>query len=836
LKRLIKFIRKTGAESLRWTMGFYCAAIGAFLLVAPHQFSSPAYEGLRPYLPWWGMGALASGVALLGVAILRPRRAVMAAAHGLAALTFLALALSYVKTARWPGIIVYTTIALGLAAGGFLPRPPLRIAETDRERRGHDLFALMMGFVGVLQGVAFLAFPQILAAPAFDAVRHYWLSCGLALFLGGTLLLAVQLRPRLARRYHWAAHFLAGAAFVMFGATFSAPRRAWTGLALYVGCGFAVALLPWLSRRFAAHDPSALRTRLAFALATATSVALVLTAAVATHQEEQLAIAQVLDIQRIEAQAIARNVADYVQLNGARASVMAALAARLPMRPGIQRALLDSSRASYPDVTAFVTLDAAGTVLATTGGLPLDIGNWRLIARDLRSERERHLQIRLAGSEARPELLLSAPIERSDRSLAGVLVTAFDSERLARRIARPGSSVWLADGYGRIIARWEESEIELPGLPAHWDQELRQGRVPELASRIAAFARVPGLDWVVAVEKPQAAALAGVRRGRELAFALLLLVVPLAVAGGIIVARRIARPLGTLSDAVDELTAGNPAAPLETSGISEVQRLAAAFLEMRGRLAERTQESERLAGELRARADALAESDRRKDEFLAMLSHELRNPLGAISNASYLLQQVSPGDAPLQRAAAVIQRQIQHLVRLVDDLLDVSRITRGKIELRRRSLDLREVVRSALETTRPVVEAKQHHLTVELPPEPLSVHADGTRLEQVFGNLIRNAAKYTEPGGRIEISAFQENGSAHVRVRDNGIGIPPELLPRIFDLFIQGEQGLDRSAGGLGIGLTLVRRLIELHGGQVEARSEGPGKGSEIVVRLSIAS
>jgi signal transduction histidine kinase len=151
-------------------------------------------------------------------------------------------------------------------------------------------------------------------------------------------------------------------------------------------------------------------------------------------------------------------------------------------------------------------------------------------------------------------------------------------------------------------------------------------------------------------------------------------------------------------------------------------------------------------------------------------------------------------------------------------------------------VDLRDAVKSAVEMTRPVVEAREHSLQVELPPEPLPLHADATRLEQVLGNLVRNAAKYTEPGGRIEVRAFRQDGAAAVSVRDNGIGIDSDLLPRIFDLFIQGEQSLDRSGGGLGIGLTLVQRLVEMHGGRVEARSEGPGQGTEVTVRLPLAS
>jgi signal transduction histidine kinase len=347
---------------------------------------------------------------------------------------------------------------------------------------------------------------------------------------------------------------------------------------------------------------------------------------------------------------------------------------------------------------------------------------------------------------------------------------------------------------------------------------------------------VPALGWVVAVEQPRSAALAGVRRGRDFALGLLVLVIPLAIVAGVVVARRIARPLGRLADAVSELTAGNMAVPIDTrGGVTEVARLGAAFREMRDRLAERTQESERLAAELRARAETLAEMDRRKNDFLAMLAHELRNPLGAIANASYILEQCEPADPQMERAVTIIRRQIQHLVRMIEDLLDVSRITRGKVELRREPLDLGVVVAHAVETARPLAEAKQQTLREALASEPLPLNGDATRLEQVLSNLLRNAVKFTRQGGTIEVSLARDGGAeAVVTVRDDGIGIAPDLLPRVFDLFAQGEQTLDRAGAGLGIGLTLVRRLVEMHGGRVKAASAGPGQGSEFEVRLPL--
>jgi PAS domain S-box-containing protein len=232
----------------------------------------------------------------------------------------------------------------------------------------------------------------------------------------------------------------------------------------------------------------------------------------------------------------------------------------------------------------------------------------------------------------------------------------------------------------------------------------------------------------------------------------------------------------------------------------------------------------------------LRESSMRKDEFLAMLAHELRNPLAPIRTAVQVLHVKGSPMPDARWSRAVIDRQLQHLTRLVDDLLDISRITRNKLVLQRSPIELAEVITAAVESSRPLIEQSGHELTVALTSEPVYIDGDPVRLSQVFQNLLNNAAKYTERGGRISLIAERQDDSVVVRVKDTGVGIPPDTLPRLFEMFYQADRSLERAQSGLGVGLTLVRRLVDAHGGRVEARSEGVGKGSEFIVRLPMLS
>lgn len=277
--------------------------------------------------------------------------------------------------------------------------------------------------------------------------------------------------------------------------------------------------------------------------------------------------------------------------------------------------------------------------------------------------------------------------------------------------------------------------------------------------------------------------------------------------------------------------------PAESYSIAEADernRVIAALQQKAAALEAESNQRAVLESALRSKIDELAEVDRRKDEFLAMLGHELRNPLAPVTTALQIMRIHDGEPTRVTRSREIIERQIEHMTRLIDDLLDVSRITRGKIELREQPLLLSSVIEQAIESARPLIDERGHRISLDLPSEPVTFVADPARLSQVFANLLNNAAKYTDVGGRIWLRARVEGDDLVVGVRDDGPGLTQELRKHAFELFMQGPETRARSRGGLGIGLTLVRQLVELHGGSVEALSDGPGRGAEFVVRLPL--
>lgn len=338
----------------------------------------------------------------------------------------------------------------------------------------------------------------------------------------------------------------------------------------------------------------------------------------------------------------------------------------------------------------------------------------------------------------------------------------------------------------------------------------------EGTSVYTAYHRSGSSGWSVAISIPEATVRAGLGRAAVTMTTGVIVALVAALLLAAALGQRIARPIGALAATARALASGKRVEMPPPGRVEELSDVSRALSDA--------------VDAVRAREAALRNADRAKDEFLAMLSHELRNPLGALAAAAHVLRTGGGQRETTASATGVIERQVRHMTRLVEDLLDVSRVTRGKISLARQPIDLAHAARTAVQEMQASGRLAEHRLTLQL--APAWIHADEARIEQIVTNLVGNAVKYTPPGGSITVSVRRERDTAILQVRDDGMGMSAELATRVFDLFVQGERPLDRPAGGLGIGLTLVRRLAELHGGTAHAASAGPGQGTVITVVL----
>ena len=413
-------------------------------------------------------------------------------------------------------------------------------------------------------------------------------------------------------------------------------------------------------------------------------------------------------------------------------------------------------------------------------------------------------------------------------------------EIVKRHVLPEGATAVVLDGRRTVVARTRNQAAWVGKPPSQTllemlerDEEARgpsRRRSKARRSTPSIIAR-PESGWSAAIGIPTAIVDAPVIRSYLVLGGSILASVLLGLGAAFFTGRTVTGPMRKLERAAASVARGE-APMLPETDLPEIRQavlaLLAAHIER-----DKLLHSERQARLLEQNARLAAElANKTKDEFLAMLGHELRNPLAAIATAAQVLdqsEQTQRKDVE-QHAKAIIRRQVRHLAKLTDDLLDAARVMMGKIVLDRRPVDLAQVVRNTVDTLRNTGQLQRHECVTQL--ESVWVNVDPTRIDQVVANLLTNAVKYTPPPGRIEVSVRREDGEAVFSVRDSGLGLEPELLPRIFDLFVQGERGLDRSQGGLGIGLTLVRRIAELHDGRVEARSEGAGKGSEFIVHL----
>jgi signal transduction histidine kinase len=457
------------------------------------------------------------------------------------------------------------------------------------------------------------------------------------------------------------------------------------------------------------------------------------------------------------------------------------------------------------------------------------------LAETLRTQRPAVSGFHYRAASGDPTVAVTVPVVRDGR-LAYVLV-ATRHARTLQGIISPGErdSPRLAtvyDRHGVVIARSRGDTIAGSLAPPTDGPPVGVTRVrnAEGVSHDMAWGTARGAGWRVVVAVPAAVTDAALRRSLYGVGAGALVAAALAVALAATLGRRLVADVADMGQVARALGHGESAGPVPTAAVRELEELGASLREAATLLHERQARiAQLLAREQAARREAETTS-RAKDEFLAMLGHELRNPLNAIGTALAVLERVGGRQEPAVQARGIVRRQLDHLVGLLDDLLDVARVTSGKIHLTRAPLDLAQAVRRAVETIHAAGRGERHLLTLDL--APVWVDADETRMEQVVSNLLSNAVKYTPAGGAIQITVATELGEAVLRVSDTGQGMPAETRDRVFDLFFQGERSLDRSQGGLGIGLTLVRRLVEMHGGSVGAASEGPGRGSTFTVRL----
>jgi len=435
-----------------------------------------------------------------------------------------------------------------------------------------------------------------------------------------------------------------------------------------------------------------------------------------------------------------------------------------------------------------------------------------------------------------------------------VLATGVDPASLRRiLVAQQVPTDWrlaLIDRGGHVVISTADQDpsIEQPLVPRMAEESRRadEGWFPTVDKEgraiYAAFHRSPLTGLVVVANVPRAVIDGPVQRALLAMATVALLALAGGALGAVWLARRLAAGVGRIREDATRVGQGETLSSTRPSQIREFQDVHGALLGAAALLAARARERDEadaarttlLTRERQARAEADL-ANRAKDEFLAMLSHELRNPLGAIANATAVLSQIGESQHMAIAARAVIERQVQHLTRLVNDLLDVARVTTGKVHLQRHTLDLGALVERTMQTFVAAGRTRGHVPIVTA--DPVWIHADETRMEQVVSNLVENATKYTPPDGMIRVSVQQDGAWAVLQVSDTGQGISAELLPRVFDLFAQGETSPERARGGLGIGLTLVQRLIELHGGLVTAHSSGAGSGATFTVRLpAIAS
>jgi signal transduction histidine kinase len=849
---------RLGPEHLpiTWVAAAFALLVGATMVFVPYEFQTRLFRTVYPSIRTVGLGFLAAGLGLVFGAAWG-RRGVARWVDLVSRFLFvIVLSVLWWQVSIRPGTLT-----------GAVAYPLLILAvllEISPQYAGGKLFRAFVTLMAAsFTGLMWL-FPSDFPTRIFGQVTEVLRPLGgLSLAMAGGFVL---LRRSFAAE-RWL--YLGFAGLMGYLAVCLGRRGSWTGMELYLMVGVACMLAAG-----APHVPRVfnLNTKLLRGMVVAGLLPLIAVGGLSSYFAQRelestlrgdIAQATAADADQL-GQELARTRTRLVEL----ASKDALLKASLARDADFLQFTLERLREEEPLLEQIFVHDRAGNRWASSGGNAVGRNfAQREYHRRAVEQEEVYVSTPFNGGAGGPIVVIAVPI-KDGTVVRGVLGGALSLRLMGmpggraaaayrmRLIDRRDLRVLRDSGGGALLAEANlppevvaRAHAQRPGTLEIFDADDRR--------LLVGHAPVPGSDWVVLASQEVASAYRPLTRVSVVVGVSVILAGILAslLARGL--ARHFSRRIGTVTGAAQALAEGDlsrRAVPGDDP--DEVGTLARVFNDMADRLERSQAQLEQMNDELRAALEARGElmealrrADRRKDEFLAMLAHELRNPLAAISGAVEAIDRRTDGsnangngaaarDRAVTRLGEIGRRQIRHLAHMVDDLLDVSRITSNKITLRREPLDLRQSLESALDGTRPLAEARGQTLDVKLPEEPVLVEGDSTRLEQIFSNLLHNAVKYTHDGGtiRVNLSRTQAEGTgtslAQLVVSDNGRGIAPQLLPSIFDLFVQGDITIDRSEGGLGLGLTLVRRLTEMHGGHVQAASPGSGQGSTFTVQL----
>jgi two-component system, OmpR family, sensor kinase len=842
-----------------WVAAVFALLVGATMTFVPYEFEARMFRGVYPSIRTLGLAFLAAGMAL-GFSVSwgwgRPGAVTgthapdrdggrLAWPHLLARLFFVvAVALFWWQVSIRPGPLTGATAFPLLIIGVMLETLP---------RFAHG--GLLRPFLA-LMGVAFAAlmwlFPASFPSRIFGPVTEVLRPLGaLALAMSFGLL---WLRRRFAAE-RWL--YLGFGGLFVYLAVCLGRRGSWAGMELYAVVAVASLLVAVAPRLPVTVN---LRTKLLRGMVAASLLPLLAVGGLASFFAQA-------ELERNLREDIARATEAEADLIGRELARAQGRLVELASRDTLLKAVhahdadflqwtLERLREDEPLIEHIFVQDRAGTRWAATGGHSLGRNfahrdyHQRVIERE-----EVYVSAPYAAGPGGPLVVVGVPIKDA-KVVRGVLGGTI-SLRLVNAgasLAAPGYRLRVVDRRDRRVLRdtgggmlLETANLgrpvvsrvlgDRPGTLEMFDNDDRR--------LLVGHAPVSNSDWVVLTSQDVASAYRPLSRVSAVVGASVVLAALLAWFLARTLSSHFSRRIGTVTGAAQSLAEGDLGRRVQPGNDpDEVGTLARVFNQMADRLQRGQAQLEKMNDELRAALEARGElmealrrADRRKDEFLAMLAHELRNPLAAVSGALEAMDRRSDKAVAADKLTEIGRRQLKHLAHMVDDLLDVSRITTNKITLRRERLDLRRVLESTLETVRPQAEARSQELALQWPAAPVMVDGDATRLEQVFANLLNNAVKYTSPGGKIGLHLEEITGSgggrrARVTVSDNGRGISEHLLPNIFEVFVQGDITIDRSEGGLGLGLTLVRRLVEMHDGTVTADSAGRDRGSTFTVEL----